>query len=95
METRDVIERMADVDSDFHVPLNTTGGAYTYHTQNEALLQWFTRNPTAPQTGPGVYSWPNTNTLNNGHPCNTQAFIYGEGPGGFLFDNGGPNGQCQ
>jgi hypothetical protein len=96
LETGDVIEAMADADSDFHVPLVTTGGAYTYHTQNEALLPWFTRNPQAPTTGPGpgVYSWPNTNTLNNGHPCTSQGFVYGEGPGGFVFDDGSANGQC-
>jgi hypothetical protein len=96
LETGDVIERMADADSDFHVPLVTTGGAYTFHTQNEALLPWFTRNPQAPTTGPGpgVYSWPNTNTLNNGHPCTTQTFVVGEGPGGFVFDDGSANGQC-
>jgi len=97
LETGDAIEAMADADSDFHVPLVTTGGSYTYHTQNEALLEWFERNPQGPATGPGpgVYSWPNTNTLNNGHPCGTGGWIYGEGPAGFYFDNGGPNGQCQ
>ena len=96
LETGDAIEAMKDVDSDYHVPLVTTGGAYTYHTQNEALLPWFTRNPKAPQQGPGpgVYSWPNTNTLNNGHPCVTQGFVYGEGPAGFVFDDGSSTGQC-
>jgi hypothetical protein len=96
LETGDAIEAMNDVDSDFHVPLVTTGGAYTYHTQNEALLAWFERNPEGPQTGPGpgVYSWPNTNTLNNGHPCGTQNFVYGEGPAGFVFDDGTSTGQC-
>ena len=96
LETGDVIEMMADADSDYHVPLTTTGGPYTYHTQNEALLPWFTRNPQGPATGPGsgVYSWPNTNTLNNGHPCGSQTFVYGEGPGGFQFDDGSANGQC-
>jgi hypothetical protein len=96
LETGDAIEAMADVDSDFHVPLVTTGGAYTYHTQNEALLPWFTRNPQAPQTGPGpgVYSWPNTNTLNNGHPCVTGGWVYGEAPAGFFFDDGSGTGQC-
>ena len=96
LETGDAVEAMADADSDFHVPLVTTGGAYTYHTQNEALLPWFSRNPQAPQTGPGpgVYSWPDTNTLNNGHPCASQGFVYGEGPAGFVFDDGTATGQC-
>lgn len=97
LETGDAIEAMKDVDSDYHVPLTTTGGLYNYHTQVEALLQWFTRNPQGPATGPGpgVYSWPNTNTLNNGHPCTSQGFVYGEGPAGFFADNGTANGQCQ
>ena len=85
LETGDVIEAMASVDSIFPVTLTTTGGAYTFHPQNEASLQWFTRNPRAPANGPGpgVYSWPNTNTLNNGH--NPAGWVYGEGPGGFFF----------
>jgi hypothetical protein len=96
LETGDVIEAMHDADSDYHVQLTTTGGPYTYHTQNEALLPWFTRNPEGPPVGPGpgVYSWPDTNTLNNGHPCNTQTFVYGEGPGGFYADDGSSTGQC-
>jgi len=97
LETGDAIEAMNDVDSDYHVPLVTTGGTYTYHTQNEAILQWFTRNPEGPPVGPGpgVYSWPNTNTLNNGHPCTSQTFVYGEGPAGFYADDGSSNGQCE
>jgi hypothetical protein len=88
LETGDVIEAMALSDAEFDVPLTTTGGAYTYHTQNEALLQWFTRNPQAPpcdtfNCGPGVYSWPNTKTLNAGH--DPLGWVYGEGPGGFFF----------
>jgi hypothetical protein len=96
LETGDAIEAMSDSASDFHVPLTTTGGPYTYHTQNEALLQWFGRNPQAPQTGPGpgVYSWPDTNTLNNGHPCASQDFVVGEGPAGFFADDGSTTGQC-
>jgi hypothetical protein len=96
LETGDAIEAMNDVDSDYHVTLTTTGGAYTYHTQNEAILQWFTRNPQGPPVGPGpgVYSWPNTNTLNNGHPCPSQDFVYGEGPAGFYADDGSSTGQC-
>jgi hypothetical protein len=96
LETGDVVEAMADVDSDWPVPLTTTNGPYTYHTQTEATLQWFTRNPQAPQTGPGpaVYSWPRKATLNNGHPCPSQTFVYGEGPAGFFFDDGSGTGQC-
>ena len=95
LETGDVIEAMADADSDWHVPLVTTGGAYTYHTQNEALLPWFTRNPVGPaclgvgggyayNCGPGIYSWPNTATLNAGHDP-ASPWGYGEGAGGFYF----------
>lgn len=96
LETGDVIETMADQDADYPVPSNTIGGPYTFHVQNQATLQWFARNPKSPQVGPGrgVYSWPNTNTLNNGHPCVTQRWVYGEGPAGFLFDDGSPTGQC-
>lgn len=96
LETGDAIEAMADVDADFPVNLNTTGGMYNFHTQTEALLPWFTRNPKAPEVGPGpgVYSWPNTHTLNNGHPCASQGWVYGEGPAGFFFDDGSSTGQC-
>ena len=93
LETGDVIEGMGARDAIFSVPLNTVGGPYTYHLQNEALLAWFTRTPSAPVNGPGpgVYSWPNTNTLNHGHnpagPCGQLAgcWVYGEGPAGFFF----------
>ena len=93
LEPGDVIERMAAKDAIYAIPRTPNGVPYTYHVQNEALLQWFSRTPTAPVTGPGpgVYSWPNTNTLNNGHnpagPCGSLAgcWVYGEGPGGFLF----------
>ena len=97
LETGDVIEAMKDVDSDYSVNSTTNGGPYTFHVQVEATLQWFTRTPQAPQQGPGpgVYSWPRTETLNNGHPCPSQTFVYGEGPAGFVFDDGGGNGQCQ
>ena len=95
LETGDAIEAMADADSDWHVPLTTTGGPYTYHTQNEALLPWFTRNPIGPaclgigggyvyNCGPGIYSWPNTATLNAGHDP-ASPYGYGEGAAGFFF----------
>ncbi len=93
LETGDVIEGMNPVDVVYPVDLVPNGNAYTYHPQNTALLQWFTRTPKAPKTGPGpgVYSWPNTNVLNNGHNpasgCapNPGCWVYGEGPGGFFF----------
>lgn len=88
LETGDAVEAMSASDSIFTVSETTTGGAYTYHTQTEALLPWFTRNPMSPacdvhNCGKGVYSWPNTATLNSGHDPN--GWIYGEGPAGFFF----------
>lgn len=88
LETGDAVEAMADVDSDYHIPMTTSGGNYTYHGQTEALLEWFTRNPTStpcdsPNCGPGVYSWPRTATLNSGH--DPAGWMYGEGPAGFFF----------
>jgi len=96
LETGDAIEAMNASDVIFPLTQNTTGGSYTYSEQNVAILPWFTRNPKGPQTGPGpgVYSWPNTNVLNNGHPCASQGFVYGEGPAGFFFDDGSSTGQC-
>jgi hypothetical protein len=93
LETGDVIEGMNAPDVIYTVPLNANGNPYTYDLQNVALLQWFTRTPSAPVMGPGpgVYSWPNTKTLNNGHnpagPCGPLpgCWAYGEGPGGFFF----------
>jgi hypothetical protein len=81
LETGDAVEAMADVDTIFNVFVN----GFQYHVQNEALLPWFTRNPKGPVNGPGpgVYSWPNTNTLNNGH--NPAGWVYGEAPAGFYF----------
>jgi hypothetical protein len=76
LETGDVIEAMNPVDSIYPVTLN----GYTYHPQNEATLQWFTRSPLEN----GTYSWPNINTLGRGgHP--QSGCVYGEGPGAFLF----------
>lgn len=93
LETGDVIEGMNAADVIYNVPLMPGGNPYTYTLQNVALLQWFTRNPLGPVTGPGpgVYSWPNTHTLNNGHnpagPCapNPGCWTYGEGSAGFFF----------
>lgn len=80
LETGDVIEAMAAADVIYNVPLNTTGGAYTYTLQNVATLEWFTRSP---YTG-GIYSWPNENTLGQ-CPHNPAGYCYGEGSGGFYF----------
>jgi hypothetical protein len=93
LETGDAVEAMHPADVIYPAPLTTTGGPYTYNLQNVAILQWFTRNPIGPVTGPGpgVYSWPNTNVLNNGHdpsgPCgpNPGCWGYGEGSAGFFF----------
>ncbi|MBV8842188.1 MAG: hypothetical protein JO307_05195 [Bryobacterales bacterium] len=81
LETGDAIEAMNNSDVIYPVPVN----GYLYHIQNTATLQWFTRNPLGPANGPGpgVYSWPNTNTLNNGH--NPLGAVYGEGSAGFFY----------
>jgi len=81
LETGDVVEAMPDPFVIYPVTVNN----YNYHVQNQATLQWFTRTPAAPITGPGpgVYSWPNTNVLNNGH--NPAGWVFGEGPAGFYF----------
>jgi hypothetical protein len=95
LETGDAIEAMASADALWPVTQSTTGGAYTYSTQNEALLPWFTRNPIGPaclgvgggyayNCGPGIYSWPNTATLNAGHDPATP-WGYGEGAAGFFY----------
>jgi hypothetical protein len=88
LETGDVIEDMAVNDVVTAVPLNTTGGPFTYNLQNVALLDWFTRNP----YNGGIYSWPNMNTLNQApHAPGTCAggptWTYGQGSGGFFFCN--------
>jgi hypothetical protein len=94
LETGDAIEAMHDVDVVY--PVNVNG--HTYHIQNTPTLQWFTRTPFGPVTGPGpgIYSWPNTNVLNNGHNPNPPAgcatvtpvptcWVYGEASAGFFF----------
>ena len=93
LETGDVIEAMNAPDVIYNVPLMPGGKPYTYTLQNVALLEWFTRNPLGPVTGPGpgVYSWPNTNVLNNGHNPGAGCgglpgcWVYGEGSAGFFF----------
>ena len=87
LENGDAIEAMAPVDSIYPMPFNTTTGPYTYHPQNLATLEWFTRNP----VNGGIYSWPNEGTLSHFQhvPGCTHAFvcswIYGQGSAGFYF----------
>jgi hypothetical protein len=95
LEVGDAIEAMNAVDVVYEVPLMPNGTPFTYSVQNVALLPWFTRNPLGPVSGPGpgIYSWPNINTLNNGHnpaTCltpgpNGGCYVYGEGSAGFYF----------
>lgn len=87
LETGDAIEAMAIADALWPVKQGTTGGMYTYSTQNEALLPWFERNP----FNGGGYSWPNTHTLGQApHPVGCTAgyptcYNYGQGSAGFFF----------
>lgn len=87
LENGDAIEAMAFADSIYPVPLNTTTGSYTYHGQNLATLEWFTRNP----VNGGLYSWPNEGTLSHFQMkpgCKTPgvcSWIYGQGAAGFFF----------
>jgi hypothetical protein len=65
LETGDAIEAMSAADVIYIVPLNTTGGPYTYNLQNVATLEWFTRNP----FNGGIYSWPSEHSLSQApHP---------------------------
>jgi hypothetical protein len=91
LEVGDAIEAMMVGDVIYNypggVPLMPNGNAYNYNLQNVALLQWFTRTPL--NSVGGIYSWPNTNTLNQ---CahgkgggNTPTWCYGEGSAGFFF----------
>ncbi|GAC1653157.1 MAG: hypothetical protein NVS9B15_13790 [Acidobacteriaceae bacterium] len=75
LETGDAIEAMLPADNSVHVNMNS----YNYTLQNEALLDWFTRNP---YSG-GLYSWPNANTLSVPH--NPAGWVYGQGSAGFFF----------
>jgi len=87
LETGDVIEGMSDTDVIYYVPLNTSGGPYTYSLQNVATLEWFTRNP----FNGGIYSWPSEHTLSQApHPVGCtlaipQCWSYGQGSAGFFF----------
>jgi hypothetical protein len=87
LENGDAIEAMSVSDAIYPLLLNTSSGPYTYHPQNLATLEWFSRNP---MSG-GVYSWPNVGTLSQFHMvpgCQTPgvcSWIYGQGPAGFFF----------
>ena len=84
LETGDCIEAMAAVDVIYNVPLNTTGGPYTYTLQNTCTLDWFRRNP----FNGGIYSWPSEHTLGQApHVPNSPVpnWLYGEGSAGFFF----------
>jgi hypothetical protein len=84
LETGDCIEDMAAVDVIYNVPLNTTGGPYTYTEQNLCTLEWFIRTP----FNGGIYSWPNEHTLGQSpHVPNSPVpnWTYGEGSAGFYF----------
>lgn len=56
LETGDVVEGLANAT----FPMTMNG--FTYHPQNEALLQWFEFESPSSALG-GAYSYPNTNTL--------------------------------
>ncbi len=56
LETGDVIEALPN--SDYPITL----GGYTYHPQNEALLQWFEFQSPSDALG-GAYSYPDTTVL--------------------------------
>jgi hypothetical protein len=56
LETGDVIEGLPS--ATFPIFLN----GFTYHPQNEALLQWFEFESPSSALG-GAYSYPNTSTL--------------------------------
>ena len=75
LETGDAIEAMAPADNSVHVFMN----GFNYTLQNEALLDWFTRNPISG----GLYSWPNAHTLSAPH--NFSGPVYGEGAASFFF----------
>jgi hypothetical protein len=60
LETGDVIEGLSH--AVYPVTLTTGGHPFTYHPQNEALLQWFEFESPSSALG-GAYSYPNTNVL--------------------------------
>ncbi len=89
LETGDPVEVMSAAVMNYPVPLSTTGGPYSYHPQNEALLEWFTRWPLNGAT----YSWPNVNTLSAPHalhPCSFSGtrWLVGQGSAGYTYCTG-------
>jgi hypothetical protein len=60
LETGDVIEGLPN--ATFPITLNTSGGPFTYHPQNEALLQWFASETPSSAFG-GAYSFPDMTVL--------------------------------
>jgi hypothetical protein len=60
LETGDVIEGLSN--AQFPIVLN----GFTYHPQNEALLQWFAGVTPSSAIG-GAYSYPDTNVLTKGN----------------------------
>lgn len=67
LETGDPIEVLAA--ATFPVTLTHDGKAFTYHPQNEALLQWFSQGPTS-NAFQGAFSYPDTTVLpTSAVPC--------------------------
>jgi hypothetical protein len=60
LEDGDVVEGLPN--ATYPVTLNTGGNPFTYHPQNEALLQWFRFETKSSAIG-GAYSYPNTTVL--------------------------------
>jgi hypothetical protein len=65
LETGDVIEGLAD--AVFPIQMN----GFTYHPQNEALLQWF-EFQTNSDAFKGAYSYPDITTLTHISPANLK-----------------------
>jgi len=66
LETGDVIEGLPH--DNFLITLN----GFTYHVQNEALLQWFEGQTPSDAIG-GAYSYPDTTVLPTANPPGTKA----------------------
>ena len=60
LEDGDVIEGLPN--ATFPITLNTHAGLFTYHPQNEALLQWFASETPSSAFG-GAYSFPDMTVL--------------------------------
>jgi hypothetical protein len=67
LEVGDVIEVLAN--ATFPVTIKESGQTFTYHPQNEALLQWFEMGPGSNAIG-GAFSYPDTTLLpQSAVPC--------------------------